>query len=299
MPVCNRKIDIHAHAILTDCPDLYMVGLLTPEEVLSHYDQFGIEKGLLLPLTTADSLPFIVSTETTMRIVNMYPDRFLFGMGLDPRMCGNRADADFGPLMDFYQSKGALTVGEVTANLYLDDPRYDNLFAQCAERGLPVTIHISPEVGFTYGMVDEPGLYRLEKMLRKYPKLKILAHSPAFWAHMAADVTAEDMKRYPQPGKIKPGRLWELFAECENLYADLSGGSGFYALSRDEENGLRFLETFRDRMLFGCDFCTPSHTGLLAMWLDSCCLEGRLSEETYLKICRENAVKLLKLEEVE
>ena len=276
MPVCNNKFDIHAHAILTDCPDLSMVGFLTPEEVLSRYDQFGIAQGLLLPIPTADSMPFVISTETTMQIVSMYPDRFLFGMGLDPRMCGNRENADFGPLMDFYRGKGALTVGEVTANLFVDDPRYDNLFAQCAERDLPITIHISPEVGFTYGMVDEPGLYRFENMLRKHPKLKVLAHSPAFWAHMAADVTVADMKRYPEPGKIRPGRLWELFANYENLYADLSGGSGFYALTRDEENGLRFLETFRERMLFGCDFCQPAHTGLLAMWLDQCYLEGKL-----------------------
>lgn len=298
MPVCNNKIDIHAHAILTDCPNLPMVGFLPPEEVLSRYDQFGIEKGLLLPIVTADSMAFIISTETTMQVVGQYPHRFLFGMGLDPRMGGNRADADFGPLMDYYQSKGALTVGEVTANLYLDDPRYDNLFAQCAERELPITIHISPEVGFTYGMVDEPGLYRLEKILKKYPKLKLLAHSPAFWTHMAADVTVDDMKRYPEPGKLTPGRLWELFANYENLYGDLSGGSGYYALTRDEENGLRFLETFRDRMLFGCDFCQLSHTGLLAMWLDGCYEAGKLSEDAYRKICRENAVKLLKLEEV-
>lgn len=298
MPICNRKIDIHAHAVLTDCPDPYLVCLPTPESVLARYDQFGIEKGLLLPIVTADSMPFISSTETVRQVVEQYPDRFLFGMGLDPRMCGNRADADFGPLIEFYRAKGARSVGEVTANLYIDDPRYDNLFAQCAEHGMPITIHISPEVGFTYGMVDEPGLYRLENMLKKHPKLKVLAHSPAFWTHMASDVTAADMKRYPEPGKLRPGRLWELFERYDNLYGDLSGCSGYYGLTRDEENGIRFLNTFADRMLFGCDFCVPNHTGLLAMWLDRQYLAGALSEEVYWKICRENAVKLLKLEEL-
>ena len=297
MPVCSRKIDIHAHAVITDCPDPHLVCLPDPESVLARYDRFGIEKGLLLPICTADSMPFISSTETVRQVADRYPDRFLFGMGLDPRMCGNSVHADFRRLIAFYRSKGAKSVGEVTANLYLDDPLYDNMLAQCAEMDMPVTVHISPEVGFTYGMVDEPGLYRLEKMLKKYPKLKILAHSPAFWTHMAAGVTVPDMKRYPDPGKIRPGRLWELFDKYGNLYGDLSGCSGYYALTRDEENGLRFLNAFSERMLFGCDFCVPEHTGLLAMWLDRQYLAGALSEQVYWDICRNNACRVLKLEE--
>ena len=296
MPICNRKIDIHAHAILTDCPDPYLVTMPSPESVLARYDRLGIEKGLLLPIVSADSMPFVITTEIARQVTERYPDRFYFAMGLDPRMCGHTEKADFGPLMEFYRSKGAKGVGEVTANLYLDDPLYDNMLAQCAEHDMPVTIHISPEVGFTYGMVDEPGLYRLEKMLKKYPKLKILAHSAAFWTHMSKDVTVADMKRYPEPGKVVPGRLWELFEKYENLYADLSAYSGYYALVRDEENGLRFLKTFRERMLFGCDFCLPDQDGKLAMWLDKCYLNGDLSEDVYWDICRNNAVRLLNLE---
>ena len=47
--------------------------------------------------------------------------------------------------------------------------------------------------------------------------------------------------------------------------------------------------------MFGCDFCRPSDIGKLAMWLDKMYTEGRLSEEVYLKICRENAIRILNL----
>lgn len=296
MPICNNKIDVHAHAIHSTFTDTDICMLSSPESVLARYDQAGIEKGLLLPLTSAEARNVMSTTEQVMEIAKEYPDRFLFAMGLDPRMMGNSVNADFGKLIEAYKALGAKAVGEVTGNLYFDDPLYDNMLAQCAEHDIPVIIHVSPEVGWSYGVVDEPGLYRLEKMLKKYPKLRIFGHSTALWAHMSAGTTAEDMKKYPEPGKFVPGRLWELFAKYDNFYGDLSAGSAFYALTRDEENGLNFLNTFQDKMLFGCDLCLPGNVCLLAHWLDKKYLDGSLSEEVYWKVCRENAVRQLKLE---
>lgn len=47
MPICNNKIDIHAHAVVTSCPNLDFVGLPTPENLLGkcHPDS---EAGLML-----------------------------------------------------------------------------------------------------------------------------------------------------------------------------------------------------------------------------------------------------------
>jgi predicted TIM-barrel fold metal-dependent hydrolase len=50
------------------------------------------------------------------------------------------------------------------------------------------------------------------------------------------------------------GRLYELFEQHANLYADLSAGSGRYALQRDPEHAVRFLQRFSDRLLFGRDY---------------------------------------------
>jgi len=294
MQICKNKIDVHAHSIMSDFPDKVFMTYHSPEELLLKYDMLGIEKGMLLPSVCPEGSKFPITTDHTVEIVNKYPERYFFAIGLDPRMVDNSSDADFGKILEFYKSKGAKAVGEMTANLNFDDPLYDNMLAQCAEHDLPVTIHISPAIGYSYGVVDDPGLPRLEKMLKKYPKLKIFGHSQAFWAHMSKNVDREIMKGYPK-GKVEKGRLWELFEKYDNIFGDMSAGSGYNAIARDEENGIDFLNAFQDKMLFGCDFCAVTDVRELAGWLDNKYLEGALSEDVYLKICRENAIRILKL----
>lgn len=281
MPICNNKIDIHAHAVVTSCPNLDFVGYPTPENLLEAYAKYGISQGVLLPLASPEGRNVIIPTETVEAIASKYPDQFFWAIGLDPRMLRNNPASDFGALLEYYKSQGAKSVGEMIANLNFDDPLYDNMLAQCAEHDLPVTIHMSPAIGLDYGVVDDPGLPRLEKMLKKYPKLKIFGHSVFFWEHMTVS-------------KDKPGRIHELMVKYDNLYCDISAGSGFRAMTTNEEIGLDFLETFRDRVMFGCDF-GPNAVGSLAMWLDRMYLDGRLAEDVYQKVCRENAIRILKL----
>ena len=237
MPICNNKIDVHAHAVHTTFTDIDICHLPTPESVLARYDQAGIEKGMLLPLVSAEARNLMSTTEQVMDIAKEFPGRFFFAMGLDPRMMGHSVNADFGKLIEAYKALGAKAVGEVTGNLYFDCPLYDNMLAQCAEHDIPVTIHISPELGWSYGVVDEPGLHRLEKMLKKYPKLRLFGHSTALWAHMSAGTTVEDMKKYPEPGKIVPGRLWELFEKYEDIGTVLMVYNGTKNAVRRGEQG--------------------------------------------------------------
>ena len=103
-----------------------------------------------------------------------------------------------------------------------------------------MTIHVSPRPNFNYGIVDEIGLPRIERVLKKFPDLKLIGHSQPFWAEMSADLTEETRNAYPT-GKVTPGRLVQLMHECENLYCDLSAGSGGNALMRDPEHAVQFL----------------------------------------------------------
>ena len=43
--------------------------------------------------------------------------------------------------------------------------------------------------------------------------------------------------------------------QYDNLWADLSAGSGYNAITRDEAFGLTFLERFQDKLMFGTDSC--------------------------------------------
>ena len=294
--VCKNKIDVHAHvAFYENIPRVEWYTALKAKELIDVYDKIGVEHALILPNVSPEAHFVSNSPEGARMIAERFPDRFSWATNLDPRMGKNNAETDYRPYLEYCIEHGARAVGEVMANIFIDDELYDNMFGQCAELGLPVTIHISQDVGFYYGMVDDVGLPRLEKMLKKYPKLKIFGHSQAFYAHMSADVTKEMFNGYPT-GKVIPGRVEELMDKYENLYCDLSAGSGYNALARDPDYAEKFIERFADRMMFGLDICNVTDVRLLPEWLDNMYLDGRISEQNYMKICRDNAIRELKLD---
>ncbi len=295
-----KKIDIHAHA--TAFPEIFpprpwgeRERFVSPEEVIEFYDRLGIEKGVLLPISSPEGQMTPMTTEACKMIVDKYPDRFILFCNVDPRAVTNMLDSKLDDILAFYKGLGAKGLGELTANIYADDPRTDRLFAFCAELDLPVTIHINSQ--FTsYGIVDELGLPRLEKMLKKHPDLKILGHSQCFWSEISADNNDEIRCTYPT-GKVKEGRIAQLMREYGGLYCDLSAGSGGNAMMRDPEYAARFIEEFADRILYGCDICSPSNTFMFEFkdFLEKMLDDGMISAENYRKIVRDNAVKLLNL----
>jgi predicted TIM-barrel fold metal-dependent hydrolase len=295
-----QKIDIHAHA--TAYPDWIPHNprskqkFLGEDELLTFYDNLNIEKGVLLPLCAAEGQWFTMTSENCKYLADRNPSRFLWFCGIDPRMGDNNEKTDLSYLIEHYKALGAKGVGELTAQLYADDPLLDHLYSCLEETDMPLTIHIAPKFGDGYGIVDELGLPRIEKMLKKHPKLKILGHSQVFWSEISADVTEELRGRYPK-GKVTEGRVSKLMREYGNLYCDLSAGSGANAMMRDPEFAAGFIEEFSDRILYGCDICSVSNRNVYEFdaFLTGLCESGMISEENYRKIVRENAVKLLGL----
>ena len=294
-----KKIDIHAHstAFAQYFPKFKSnrCTMPSPELMIDFYDKLNVEKGVLLPIVSPEAQLAVMSNENCKYIVDTHPDRFLWFCNVDPRAYTNSKDSDLGYLLEHYMSLGAKGVGEMTSNVYADDPMLDNLFGFCAELGLPVTIHIAPEPTGYYGIIDEVGLPRLEKMLKKHPKLKIFGHSQCFWSEIGEN--SDELRNTYPTGKVKGGRLPELLRKYENLYCDLSAGSGSNALMRDREHAARFVEEFSDRILYGCDICAAVNTFPFDFdaFLTSMRESGEMSEENYRKIVRENAVRLLNL----
>ena len=295
-----KKIDIHAHATAFPelVPPMQWSGyrMVTGQEVLEFYDKLNIEKGVLLPIVSPEGQPTTYTNENTKIVADMYPDRFFWFCNIDPRSDSNHPNANLGYFLEHYKKLGAKGVGEITSNIYADDPKMDNLFGHCEQADMPVIIHISPEIGLNYGIVDELGLPRIEKMLKKHPDLKLIGHSQPFWAEMSKDLTEEQRNTYPT-GKVKDGRIAQLMREYGNLYCDLSAGSGANALMRDPEYAARFIEEFADRILYGLDVCATFNTHPFEFdeWLTKMVEDGMISIENYKKIVRENAIKILKL----
>ena len=171
-----KKIDIHAHAtpFAALSPRLFydQNRLISQEELLRIYDDLDIEKGVLLPLVSPESHHELLTSGDVKMMCDQYPDRFLWFCGMDPRMYGNTVNADLSKLLNHYTQYGAKGVGELTANLYADDPMMENLFSHCGACDMPVTIHIAPRIGKGYGIVDELGLPRLEGILKRHGSMK-------------------------------------------------------------------------------------------------------------------------------
>ena len=288
-------IDIHAHAYLFDSPP--QDGLITfckAEEVLRRYDELGIEKGVLLPLIGPETyLP--QSNQEILEICRRWPDRFVPFCNIDPRGIDNAVNTDFSVWIDWFKARGCRGVGEFMPNMYFRDPRVLNLLGQFEKAKLPVIFDDTVYVGRRYGLVDEPGLPQLEMILRTMPKLILLGHGPAFWSEMGVLETVADRGGYPRYPIKAEGAVPKLFRRYPNLWGDLSAGSGYNALTRDRAYGIKFLNEFQDRLCFGTDICYAKQDLPLAGFLLELKAEGALSEETFEKIARGNARRLLKI----
>lgn len=295
-----KKIDVHAHAVPWPqyVPAYYGTDSVkpSPDELFEeYYGKLNVEKCVLLPGASPEGATALNTSEMMKFLADRDPDRLLWFCGVDPRMLKNSADSDLGYLLQHYKGLGARGVGELTCNLPADHPKMENLFYHCAELDLPVTVHIAPEPEGYYGIYDELGLPRIERMLKKYPKLKIFGHSQPFWSEIGEN--SDEIRNTYVKGKVQNGRLPALLREYENLYCDLSAGSGANALMRDREHAARFIEEFSDRLMYGCDICMHGQTFPFAFdeFLTSMRESGEISEENYYKLVRGNAERILGL----
>ena len=285
-----KKIDLHLHLTPFQIPKLGKMNLTSGKNMLPHLDELGIGKGVLMS-SSEKGLPF-GTNKANRKICEQLPSRYAWMCALDPK--GREPVYD---RLARFKAQGAIGIGELTTNRRLDDPFLQELFAAAEKLDMPVTIHMSPEVGYSYGVVDDPGLPLLEQVLKSYPKLKILGHSQTFWIEMSGDApTGKEARNSWGDGPIVPGgRVPELFARYSNLYGDLSANSGSRAIMRDEEFGLAFLETYADRLFFATDMVNRDMVFPLGQWLDEMVSSGRLSREAYSKICFENAQRIFGL----
>ena len=295
-----KKIDIHCHVVAF--PEYSTKRLdgnkyLSAEEQLAVHEKLNVDLGVLLPITTQEAHWATISNDAAAYVANKYPDKFVWFCSVDPRQGHHNEKSDLGYIINQYKEMGARGVGELGSQLYADDPMMQNLFRYCEELDMPGLIHVAPQFGGTYGIVDDLGLPRLEKMLKKFPKLKIIGHSQAFWSEISSDNNDEIRGGAPS-GKVVEGRIAYLMRKYENLHCDLSAGSGRNAMMRDSEYAAKFINEFQDRIFYGTDVCSANATFQYDFdaFLTGLVNDGKISRSAYEKIVRHNALKLLKLD---
>ena len=285
-----KKIDMHIHVSPEPVYKNGKIIVSDPESMLRHMDELGIEKAVLM--SAGQSLAALGSNEGNLAICAKYPDRFAWMCNVDE----NDTASVFDRIVACKQ-QGAIGIGELMQNRLLTDPYLQEIFLAAQTLSMPVTFHMSPEVGYNYGVVDMPGLPLLEETLQAFPGVKFLAHSQPFWIEISGDAPSDPKGRNAWgKGPVTAGGVVpRLFERYDNLYGDLSANSAGRAIMRDESFGIRFLETYSDRLFFATDMLTDTMVMPLAQWMEEQVACGKLSEETCSKIFFKNAQRIFLL----
>lgn len=276
-----KVIDFHTHI----GKPWRIYSRFTAKDLLERMDELKIDIACVLPLENPEETHFYSTTDSILRIVKRYKDRLIPFCNVDPRR-GNPNTFDPYPIIETYVSKGCRGFGELLAGLEIDDERMQRIYRAVGELNIPIVMHLD-----AYRCIDDIGLPKFEKMIKTYSKTIFVAHGPHWWAEISADVKPSDKSSYPK-GPIKPGGKVEyLLQNYDNIYADLSAGSGANALKRDPKYAKEFLEKNSSKLLFGTDLLRKSQKVEIHTILE----KMNLSEKTYERILCRNAERLLKL----
>lgn len=302
-------IDIHSHLGDFRHPGEMDHPPVTVDSLIGRLDSEGIDKAVLLPhgfTPESSGLAYLFSDHPgivdQIKAAAPFADRIIVFGNLDPRMAcfgDKRPDyrpVDFSWIMERFVEMGCVGVGEITANMPFDDPLVVNMMEQCGTWDLPVLFHGTGPGPGLYGLIDEAGSPRLERLLKQVPGTTFVGHATGFWAEVDGNITDDTKSTYP-PGSItKEGSLPRLLRTYPNLFADISANSGYNAISRDRDFGIRFLNEFQDRVLFGTDVTIGDERGITPHldFLKGLLKEGSIDQAVFDKITSGNALSILK-----
>ena len=103
------------------------------------------------------------------------------------------------------------------------------------------------------GHVDQ-DLTKLERVLKKFPTVNFIPHGPEFWSNLGAPANPKADDYYPGGKVRRDNAVAGMLDQYGNLYADVSAGSGFNALTRDRAYGEYFVKTYCHKLIFGTDW---------------------------------------------
>ncbi len=220
-------INIHVHLTQAwaDRP------MLSVEGLLGWMDQHAVAQAVVLPLVSPEAWYYAISCEWVLKQTQPHRDRLIPFCDIDPRTVYLKPK-DMAAMLTRYLEAGAKGLGEHKCGGAIDDPNNLNVFRVCSDLRLPVLLHMD-----TIRNTDAPGLPGLERALQAAPGANFIGHATTWWSSISADVTAQTLGGYPT-GPVKPGGAIErLMDKYENVYGDLSAGSGLNAIRRDPDFG--------------------------------------------------------------
>lgn len=279
-------IDIHQH--------IFYHGR-TDAQLAAHQKAMGVSTTVMLPagspvdrMSTHYSFSnglqaYCGGNKSCYDFAQANTDSFLFAANEVPDLPGAVKE------IEKYLKLGAKMIGELKFGVACDSPGMRKIYQLAADYNVPVLMHWKYEI-YNFGF---PRFY---KMLEKYPKTKFIGHAQTWWANIDKKQEDHPWETYPK-GPVTPGGLTDRYlSDYENMYGDLSAGSGLNAHTRDEEFTKDFFKRHQDKLLFGSDCADTAGHGKACDGAMIIAAVRRLSDEkTARKLLYENAKRILNL----
>jgi predicted TIM-barrel fold metal-dependent hydrolase len=247
-------IDMHSHPYAKTAPAI--------EEWVKNMDEVGVEKTLILTMTTGAEFDEIY------RKYAKYPERFEMWCGFD---FTGYDKPGFGPAavkeLERCRQAGARGVGEIhdkgqglrsgkskTAGMHPDDARMDPLLEKAGELGMPISLHVADPIwmyqkmdqhndglmnAYSWRLDNQPDIVGLSGMVDIFERTLARHRNTTFIACHFMNLDYD------------LGRLGEVLDRNPNLYADIA--------ARYAETGpiprfaAQFYAKHSDRLVYGTD----------------------------------------------
>ncbi|TAN16463.1 MAG: amidohydrolase [Chitinophagaceae bacterium] len=279
-------IDIHQH--------IFYHGR-TDDQLISHQKNMGVTHTIMLP---AGSLVYTRAThfgrsnglavqaggnQSCYDFAQSHQDSFSFAANEVPDLPNATKE------VEKYLKLGGKMIAEVKFGVSCESLGMQKLYDMAADYDVPVLMHWEFEV-YNFGF---PQFYRV---LEKHPKTKFIGHAVAWWANIDKKQQDHPWISYPT-GPVTPGGITDRYlSDYENMYGDLSAGSGLNAFTRDEAFIKDFFSRHQDKLLFGSDCADSEGVGNACSGAQTIAVVRKLMPpKIERKLLYENAQKLFKL----
>jgi uncharacterized protein len=247
-------IDMHSHPYAKTAPAI--------EEWVKNMDEVGVEKTLILTMTTGAEFDEIY------RKYAKYPDRFEMWCGFD---FTGYDKPGFGPAavkeLERCRQAGARGVGEIhdkgqglrsgkskAPGMHPDDARMDSLFEKCGELGMPISLHVADPIwmyqkmdvhndglmnAYSWRLDNQPDIVGLSGMVDILEQTAARHRNTTFIACHFANLDYD------------LARLGEVLERNPNLYADIA--ARYAETAPIPRFAAQFYAKHGDRLVYGTD----------------------------------------------
>ncbi len=223
-------IDFHQHTNYQGRSD---------EDLVAHQRKMGVSQTVLLPSGSRFGLAAdALGNDSVASLAQRLPEEFVYFANELPDIPETRQ------VLEKFLNLGAIGIGEQKFQVACDSQAMQLVYSIAREFDVPVLIHFQHERYNT-------GIERFHSMLEKFPSVNFIGHAQTWWGNI--DAEHDQAVMYPKTPVTPGGITDKLLSNYDNMYGDLSAGSGLNSMLRDEEHAIGFLERHQDRLLWASD----------------------------------------------